>query len=111
MACEVLHQSRYDSALPNIQFSQGNKIKDDPGNNIMIQSSNGNIILDYQGKTHDGWVARVEFLQETGHIKGQLAKLLIRNDINDLHIELSHPSEVITHASNGSSPYKYVQTL
>ena len=34
---------------------QGNKIKSDHKNNIMVHFSEGNIILDHCLKTHDGW--------------------------------------------------------
>ena len=40
---------------------QGNMISSDHQNNIMVSSTSGNIILDCQIKTHDGWGARVEF--------------------------------------------------
>ena len=45
---------------------QGNKISSDPWNNIVVNSSKGDIILDHQIKTCNSWVDRVEFLLETG---------------------------------------------
>ena len=65
----------------------------------MVQSTKGYIILDCHFKTHIGWVAGVEFLQETGHKRAQLAKSFIRKDINDLNAKPGKPSEVITHAT------------
>ena len=59
----------------------------------------GNIILDCQIKTHDGWVARVKFLQETNNKSAQSAAATCKKDINDLHVELQHPSKTITHAT------------
>ena len=44
------------------KLSQGNKISSDQLNNIVINTPSGNIILDHRIKTHDGWVARVDFL-------------------------------------------------
>ena len=65
----------------------------------MFKSSKGNIILDCQIKTHDGWVTRVEFLHETGEKNAQSATVFCMKNINDLHIELSNPSESIIHAT------------
>ena len=67
----------------------------------MIQSTGGDIILDYQIKTHDWCIARVEFLQETLPKRAHLAKLLMqKKDINVLYAELVHPSDIITHATS-----------
>ena len=41
---------------------QGNKISSDQLNNIMINTPSGDIVLDHQIKTRDGWVAGVDFL-------------------------------------------------
>ena len=50
-------------------------------------------------KTHDGWVARVEFLHETkfedAHMEKSWAQLK-RNNVNVLNAKLGHPSEEIT---------------
>ena len=35
------------------------RIKNNHKNNIMVQSSEGNIVLDFHIKTHDVWIARV----------------------------------------------------
>ena len=37
----------------------------DHQNNLVVQSKDGNIILCHQIKTQDGWVAKVNFLQDT----------------------------------------------
>ena len=44
------------------KLSQGNKISSNASNNIVINTRNGDIILDHQIKTNDGWVTRVHFL-------------------------------------------------
>ena len=43
-------------------------------NNLVILSTGSNIMLECQIKTHDGWVAAVKFLQETGPENVQVAK-------------------------------------
>ena len=68
---------------------QENKIKTDHKNSIVIQYC--------QIKTHDGWVAGVKFLNQVERV--QLARSFIKKDINILHAELGHPSEVITCAT------------
>ena len=67
--------------------------------NKLSTSFDGNVILDYQIKTHDGWVARVEFLWETPEKRAQSATALHNKNINDLHFELSHPPKSITCAT------------
>ena len=50
-------------------------------------------------KTHDDWVARVEFLHEIGPELAQLAKFPAQpqqEDINVLHEEFGYHSEEIT---------------
>ena len=49
--------------LPSLtcKFSQGNKIKSDHMNNIMIQSSDGGFVIHHQIKTCDRWVTGVGF--------------------------------------------------
>ena len=44
------------------ELLQGNKISSDHQNNIVVKTPTGNIILDHQIKTHDSWVAKVDFL-------------------------------------------------
>ena len=76
---------------------QGNGIKNSHQNNISVESSEGNIILDHQIKTDDGWVVGVKFLHESSQGRAQSATAMHKKNINDLHVELGHPSEVITH--------------
>ena len=68
-------------------------------NNMVIQFSDGNIVLDCQIKTHDGWVARVELICETCYKKVQLARSSNKKDINVLDVKLGHPSEILAHAT------------
>ena len=42
----------------------------------MAQMTSGDIILDHQIKSHDGWVAKDNFLEETNSKKVCVAKLL-----------------------------------
>ena len=81
------------------ELSEGNKISSDHCNNIMVKSSDGNIVLDCQMKTHDSWVTQVEFLQGTSQERAQSATALYKKNINDLHAELGHTSKTITHAT------------
>ena len=75
---------------------QGSKILSNCKNNIVIQSTIRDIVLDCQIKTHNGWVARVKFLLEISLESPQLAKYMVqKKDINFLHTELGHPLEVI----------------
>ena len=59
----------------------------------------GDFILDHLIKTHDGLVAGVKFLWETNDKWAQSATAPHKKNINDLHIELGHPSKSITHAT------------
>ena len=51
--------------LLTCKLFQGNKIFSDFKSNIVIQSTSDDSIFNCWIKTHDGWVARVEFLHET----------------------------------------------
>ena len=79
------------------KLSKRKKISSDNQNNIMVKSTDGDIILDCQIKTHDDWVARVEFLQENSDERAQSDTVPCKKNINDLDIELGHPSDTITH--------------
>ena len=96
MAHEVLPQGRCKPVFLNMQ---GNRIKSNQQNNIMVNFSNDDIILDSQIKTHDGWVARVNFLQETTEERTQSATANLKKNINSLHVKLSHSTKSITHAT------------
>ena len=56
----------------------------------------GNIIFDCRIKTRDGCIAGVDFIRNSAIEKAVSATALIKQDINDLHVELGHPSEAIT---------------
>ena len=80
------------------ELLQRNKISRDHQNNIVVKSIKGNIILDCQIKTWDDCIARIEFLQETVEEWAQSGTVSCKKNINDLHIEIGHPSESISHA-------------
>ena len=65
----------------------------------MVNTPTGNIILDCQIKTHDGWVTGVNFLCKANNAKAVSATTLPKKNVNDLHVELGHPSETITQAT------------
>ena len=91
---------------------QGNKIKSNHKSSIVVQSFEGNIAIDHSIKTHDGWVARVEFFWDIGHKRGQLANAFTKKNINNLHAKLGNSSEVTcNHQVNGNSSHSYVQTM
>ena len=58
----------------------------------MVMSTDGNIILDCQIKTYDGWVTRVKFIWEISDDRAQSATAPCKKNINNLHVELCHPS-------------------
>ena len=74
---------------------QRNKISSDETNNIIVNTPSGNIILDHQSKTHDGWVTGVNFLWNSINIRAVSATALVKQNINNLHVEFGHPSEAI----------------
>ena len=80
---------------PMCKPSWGNKISSDKFNNIVINTPSGNIILDCQIKTHDGWVAGEDFLWNFIDERAVSATALVKQNINNLHAELGHPSEAI----------------
>ena len=45
------------------------------------------------------WIAGVDFLWEANNKRAVSATALPKGNINDLHVELGHPSETITHAT------------
>ena len=59
MLWSVKKCSKCESLLTNLQTLQESKISSDHKNNIMVQTTNDNVILDSQVKTHDGWLAKV----------------------------------------------------
>ena len=66
MAHEILHESRSKTLLLTCLLLQQNSITSDQKNNIVTYSSDCDIIVDHQLKTHDVRKARVKFLKETG---------------------------------------------
>ena len=102
MDCEVLLQSWSEPSFAYIQALVGELESSDCINIIVIQLMSGNIVLDHQIKTHDSWVARVEFLHETSPELSQLAKSMVQPqwmDVNILYAEPVHPLEVTTQST------------
>ena len=66
MACEVLPQCRCKPAFPNVHPLIWIKTSSNHQNNIMVKSSKGDIIIDHWMETHNGGLAGVKFLHETG---------------------------------------------
>ena len=61
---------------------QGSKIWSDNKNNIVVEIMSGDIILDCQIKTHNGWVVRVKFLQKKIFEEAHMLKSLIQQKAN-----------------------------
>ena len=61
----------------------------------MVNTMKGNIILDCQIKTHDGWVDGVKFLHKTDDKRAQ-SSTAHGKTINHLCVEFRHLSESIT---------------
>ena len=80
------------------ELLQGNRIASDHHNNIVVNTLNGDIILDCQIKSHDGRVTRDDFLCKANNEKTVSATTLLKKNVNDQHVELVHPSKTITHA-------------
>ena len=60
------------------ELLQDIKMWNDHKNNIIVETTSGDITLDCQIKTHDGWVAGVEFLSrntEEAHMVKSSAQL------------------------------------
>ena len=85
--------------LLTCELLQEKTLSIDHGSNIMVKYTDGNIILDCQIKNHDGWVARLEFVWKINDERAQSAMAPHKKNMNNLHVELSHPSESITHAT------------
>ena len=66
--------------------------------NIVVKSTDGNIVFDCQTKTHDSCVAGVEFLHEINDESTQSAMTPCKKNI-DHHVTLHHPSESIPRAT------------
>ena len=68
------------------ELLQGNKISCDHQNNIVVNTLTGDIILD-----------GANFLQDSNNERVSSATAIPKRNINNLHVELGHPSETITH--------------
>ena len=99
MGCEVCPKAGANLFSLTCKLLQGNKFSSNHWNNIVVNPSYGNIILDHQIKTCDGWVAGVPFLQETSQRRAQSATNLCKRHFNDLHVEVSHPSKHVNHVT------------
>ena len=70
----------------------------------MINTPSGDIVLDCQINTHNGWVAGVDFLQSSNEERAVSAMAPLKQNINNLYIELDHPSDALTSSTaNGLS--------
>ena len=65
----------------------------------MINTANGDIVLDCWIKTHDGWVPRVDFLWASNEEKAVSAMTPFKRNMNNLHVEYGHPCEATTRAT------------
>ena len=81
---------------------QRNKISSNKTNNIIVSTPSGDIILDCQIKTHDDWVAGVNFLWDSINKRAISATALIKQNINNLHVDVGHPSEAIMRSTTKS---------
>ena len=86
---------------------QRNRIPSDHGNDIVVN----NIILDYQIKTCNGWVTGVKFLCKSNDERAVSATALPKKNVNNLHVELSHPFQTITHATTKDLGIQVTGTL
>ena len=94
MAHEVLPKGRCKPVFPNVwTLAEKDNIKW----SIVVKSTDGDIIFDCQFKTCDSWAAGVDFLWETSDERAQSATAPCKKNINNLHVELGHLSEWITH--------------
>ena len=64
--------------LLTCKLSQGHKITSNDANNIVVITPIGNIILDCQIKTHDSWVAGVDFIRNAIDKNAVTATALIK---------------------------------
>ena len=65
----------------------------------MVNTLTSDIILDSQIKTGGSWVVGVDFLCQASNKRAVSATALPKQNINDLQIELGHPSETMTQAT------------
>ena len=79
--------------LLTCELLQGNMISSNNANNIVMITPIGNIFLDR--RISDSWVAGVNFYRNAINKKDVFVTAFVKRDINNLHVELSHPSEAI----------------
>ena len=77
----------------------------------MVNTSTGNIILDCRIKTHDGWVAGVDFFCKAYDEWAVSATTLPKRTVNNLHVDLDHPSETITQATTKALSIQVTSTI
>ena len=70
----------------------------------------GDIVLDRQIKTHDGWVTGVDFLRNAINEKAVTATALIKQDINDQHVKHQRPSQDLLPKISVTSHW-YIQNM
>ena len=80
-------------------------------NNIVLKLPNGNIVWDQQTRFLDNREIGVEFIWEVIYGMTQFVKAHKKKNIKDLHIELCHSSEEITHATTKSMGIKATSTF
>ena len=78
------------------EFLEGKTILSNHQNNIRVSSTEDDIILDCQIKTHGGWVTKIEFLWETINYMTRSATATCKKKYQHLHVELGHPSKFVT---------------
>ena len=99
MACEVLLKAGTNLFSLMCKLLQLKKISSDQFKNIMINTLTDDIVMDCRIKTCNGWVAGVNFLQVSNNKRAVSAIALSKKNINNLHVELGHPSEAITRST------------
>ena len=94
-SCEVLTQGRWNLFSLICKLLQDRKISNNHQNNVMVMSTDGDIIYFYQMKTYDGCVARVKFLQEK-ETKGynHLLPLMRKISTTSMLNLVAHPSQL-----------------
>ena len=74
--------------------------------NVVLDTSDSQILLDQRIKTRDGWVAEVNFIckdicEKAHSVNDNVTgmKFQTKKDINELHVKFGHPSEAIKRAT------------
>ena len=77
----------------------------------MVNTPTGDTILDHWIKTHNGWVARVDFLCEANNKRAISFTAVPKRNINNLHDDLGYPSKTITQAITKSLGIQVTGTI